>query len=73
MSYVNTILRSWNHRLIKGSRMDLARTAAYWDAFARTTPQHNPAEWLDHPLMRARLELLRGGRSVEQWLSLIHI
>ena len=48
--------------------MDLARTAAYWDAFALTTPQHNPAEWLDHPLTRARLEQLRGGRSVEQWL-----
>lgn len=48
--------------------MDLTRTAAYWDAFARDTPELNPAEWLDHPLTRARLEHLRGGRSVEQWL-----
>jgi SAM-dependent methyltransferase len=53
--------------------MDLARTAAYWDAFALTTPQCNPAEWLDHPLTRARLEHLRGGRSVEQWLIDRHL
>lgn len=31
--------------------------------------QRNRAEWLDHPLAKARLERLRGGRSFEDWLT----